>query len=204
MYHDSLALAEAVDLGDIRHARTPNDPVVVHMDRHPCAPGKPRKEQHRIGRADLLAATFETFERSIRDQLTRVLGGGGFDPAARHRRHHRQSMAARLRVHLQQPLRAAGLGLHVERRPPVREGAPAVRTHHHREFGCGGQPAHRRGLSGGEPRRRRSARTTRVSVPASEARNRAHVARVMSTLRPPRVRPRTRKGYENRWRVCNS
>jgi spermidine dehydrogenase len=81
MYHDSFGLAEAVDLGDIKHARTPNDPVVVHMGRHPCAPGKPRKEQHRIGRADLLAASFETFERSIRDQLARVLGGGGFDPA---------------------------------------------------------------------------------------------------------------------------
>jgi spermidine dehydrogenase len=81
MYHDSFALAEAVDLGDIKHARTPNDPVVVHMDRHPCSPGKPRKEQHRIGRADLLAATFEDFERSIRDQLSRALGGGGFDPA---------------------------------------------------------------------------------------------------------------------------
>jgi spermidine dehydrogenase len=80
MYHDSLGLAEAVDLGDIRHARTPTDPVVVHMGRHPCAPGKPRKEQHRIGRADLLAATFDDFERSIRDQLARVLGSGGFDP----------------------------------------------------------------------------------------------------------------------------
>ena len=80
MYHDSVALAEAVDLGEIRHARTPSDPVVVHMGRHPCAPGKPRKEQHRIGRADLLATSFETFERSIRDQLGRILGGGGFDP----------------------------------------------------------------------------------------------------------------------------
>jgi spermidine dehydrogenase len=81
MYHDSLGLAEAVDLGDVRHARTPSDPVVLHMGRHPCAPGKPRKEQYRIGRADLLTATFEDYERSIRDQLSRVLGGGGFDPA---------------------------------------------------------------------------------------------------------------------------
>jgi spermidine dehydrogenase len=81
MYHDSFGLAEAVDLGDIKHARTPDDPIVVHMGRHPCAPGKPRKEQHRIGRADLLAATFEDFERSIRDQMARVLGPGGFDPA---------------------------------------------------------------------------------------------------------------------------
>ncbi len=34
-----------------------------------------------MGRADLLATTFETFERNIRDQLGRTLQGGGFDPA---------------------------------------------------------------------------------------------------------------------------
>jgi spermidine dehydrogenase len=81
MYHDSMGLSEAVDLGDLHHPQSPNDPIVIRMDRHPCAPGKPRKEQHRIGRADLLATSFETFERNIRDQLARVLAGGGFDPA---------------------------------------------------------------------------------------------------------------------------
>ena len=40
----------------------------------------PRKEQYRIGRADLLATSFETFERNIRDQLARMLSPGGFDP----------------------------------------------------------------------------------------------------------------------------
>ena len=81
MFHDSMGLSEAVDLGDLHHPRTPEEPVVVRMERHPCAPGKPRKEQHRLGRAELLSTSFETFERSIRDQLARVLGGGGFDPA---------------------------------------------------------------------------------------------------------------------------
>jgi len=81
MYHDSFGLGEAVDLGALTHPRTPDEPVVLRMDRHPCAPGQPRKDQHRIGRADLLATSFETFERNIRDQLGRVLGGGGFDPA---------------------------------------------------------------------------------------------------------------------------
>lgn len=80
MYHDSMGLGEAVDLGDLKHPRSPDEPVVIRMDRHPCAPGKPRKEQHRIGRADLLATSFDSFERSIRDQLARVLGSGGFDP----------------------------------------------------------------------------------------------------------------------------
>jgi spermidine dehydrogenase len=81
MYHDSVSLTEAVSLGDLQHPQTPEQPIALHLTRVPTAPGKHRKEQHRIGRAELLAATFETFERSIRDQLARILGGGGFDPA---------------------------------------------------------------------------------------------------------------------------
>jgi spermidine dehydrogenase len=81
MYHPSVSLTEAVSLGDLKHPQTPDDPVVLHLTRMPSAPGKPRKEQHRIGRAELLATSFETFERNIRDQLARNLAGGGFDPA---------------------------------------------------------------------------------------------------------------------------
>jgi spermidine dehydrogenase len=81
MYHTGVDLPEAVGLGDLHHPQTPDEPIVLHMTRYPMAPGKPRKEQHRIGRADLLSATFETFERNIRDQLARCLGPGGFDPA---------------------------------------------------------------------------------------------------------------------------
>jgi spermidine dehydrogenase len=82
MYHTGVQLSEAVSLGDLRHPQTPDEPIVLHLTRFPMSPGKPRKEQHRIGRADLLATSFETFERSIRDQLARNLGEGGFDPAA--------------------------------------------------------------------------------------------------------------------------
>ncbi len=81
MYHHSAGLAEACDLGDLRHPRSPAEPVAVRLERTPGAPGRPRKEQHRIGRAELLATSFETFERNIRDQMARMLGGGGFDPA---------------------------------------------------------------------------------------------------------------------------
>jgi len=81
MYHTGVSLGEAVSLGDLHHPQTPEEPIVLHMTRFPMSPGKPRKEQHRIGRADLLSTTFETFERSIRDQLSRNLGEGGFDPA---------------------------------------------------------------------------------------------------------------------------
>jgi spermidine dehydrogenase len=81
MYHTGVSLAEAVSLGDLQHPQSPEEPIVLHMGRTPCAPGKPRKEQHRIGRIDLLSTTFDTFERKIRDQLARTLNAGGFDPA---------------------------------------------------------------------------------------------------------------------------
>ena len=44
-------------------------------------PGLDQREQHRIGRAELLDTSFEVFERNIRDQLARNLRPGGFDPA---------------------------------------------------------------------------------------------------------------------------
>jgi spermidine dehydrogenase len=81
MYHTDLSLSEAVSLGDLHHPQTPAEPIVLHLSRVPSAPGKPRKEQHRIGRTELYTTTFETFERKIRDQLARTLGQGGFDPA---------------------------------------------------------------------------------------------------------------------------
>ena len=81
MYHLGVNLGRSVQLGDYQPNRSPDGPMVLHMTRTPCAPGHPKKEQHRMGRADLLATTFETFERKIRDQLGRMLADGGFDPA---------------------------------------------------------------------------------------------------------------------------
>ena len=81
MYHTGVNLGRSVQFGDYQPSTSPDEPMILHMTRTPCAPGHPKKEQHRIGRADLLATTFETFERNIRDQLGRTLEGGGFDPA---------------------------------------------------------------------------------------------------------------------------
>lgn len=80
-YHSDVQLPEPVSIGDYKTSRTPQEPTVLHLVRTPCAPGKPRKEQHRLGREDLLKTTFETFEREIRSQLGRTLSEGGFDPA---------------------------------------------------------------------------------------------------------------------------
>jgi spermidine dehydrogenase len=81
MYHSSVSLAEAASLGDLKHAESPEDPIVLHLVRAPCAPGKSKNDQFRMGRAELLSTPFEVFERKIRDQLARILGNGGFDPA---------------------------------------------------------------------------------------------------------------------------
>jgi spermidine dehydrogenase len=81
MYHTGVSLGRAVELGDYRPSRAPQEPMVLHMTRTPCAPGRPKKEQHRVGRQDLLTTSFETFEINIRDQLGRTLASGGFDPA---------------------------------------------------------------------------------------------------------------------------
>ncbi len=80
-YFSSIRLDFPVTLGRYRFSRSPDEPIVIHLQRTPCSPGLPARSQHRAGRAELLATTFETFERNIRDQLGRALAEGGFDPA---------------------------------------------------------------------------------------------------------------------------
>ena len=80
MYHSSMALSEPIDIGAYATAHTPDEPIVLHMLRTPCAPGLSARDQQRAGHAELLATPFATFEQKIRDQLGRVLGGGGFEP----------------------------------------------------------------------------------------------------------------------------
>ncbi|MFP6839041.1 MAG: NAD(P)-binding protein [Pseudohongiellaceae bacterium] len=81
MYHTGATLGRSVQFGDYQPSSSPDQPMILRMAREPCAPGHPKREQHRLGREDLLATSFETFERKIRDQLGRMLEGGGFDPA---------------------------------------------------------------------------------------------------------------------------
>ncbi len=80
-YHTFFRLNPTVDIGNYRSPRSPDEPMLVLMTRMPCQPGLDQRAQNRAGRADLLATSFETFERNIRDQLGRTLGPGGFDPA---------------------------------------------------------------------------------------------------------------------------
>jgi spermidine dehydrogenase len=82
MYHTGARLEMPTVIGGYDPTPTsPDDPVLVRMTRTPCKPGLPARDQHRAGHLDLYTTTFQTFELKIRDQLARILGGGGFDPA---------------------------------------------------------------------------------------------------------------------------
>jgi len=80
-YFSNVELNEVVDIGGYASVKSPDEPILVRMIRTPAKYGLSEREQHKAGRAELLATPFETFERQIRDQLGRTLGAGGFDPA---------------------------------------------------------------------------------------------------------------------------
>jgi spermidine dehydrogenase len=80
-FHTSVGLDLPVRIGRYQPPRRPAEPIVVQMLRTPCRPGLPAREQHRAGRQELFTTTFDTFERNVREQLTRMLGAGGFDAA---------------------------------------------------------------------------------------------------------------------------
>jgi len=81
MYHPSLSLDYPTSIGGYKFPTTPQEPMLVRMTRTPCSPGMSARAQQTAGRYDLLSTPYSTFERNIREQLGRVLGGGGFDPA---------------------------------------------------------------------------------------------------------------------------
>jgi spermidine dehydrogenase len=81
MFFRDIALAEAVSLGDLKAPQTPYEPIVLVLEHIPTVPGRPIREQHALGRMQLMQTSYETFERKVREQLGRVLAGGGFDSA---------------------------------------------------------------------------------------------------------------------------
>jgi spermidine dehydrogenase len=80
-YHTHTALDFPVSIGEYAFPNKPEEPMVLFMLRTPCKPGMPMRDQFRMGRIELMDTPFSEFERNIRDQLGRMLGGAGFDPA---------------------------------------------------------------------------------------------------------------------------
>jgi len=80
-FFHNVMFTHPVSMGDYHFSESPDEPVVLHLTHVPLAPGLPAAEQFRAGGQALFATSFETFERNVRDQLGRMLGPGGFDPA---------------------------------------------------------------------------------------------------------------------------
>jgi len=80
-YHTYTAMDFPVSIGQYTFPSDPDQPMVLFMLRTPCRPGLPMRDQYRAGRGELMGTPFATFERNVRDQLGRMLGSAGFDPA---------------------------------------------------------------------------------------------------------------------------
>ena len=80
-YHTYTALDFPVSIGEYAFPSKPEEPMVLFMLRTPCKPGLAMRDQYRAGRMELMDTPFSKFERNVRDQLLRMLGGAGFDPA---------------------------------------------------------------------------------------------------------------------------
>jgi spermidine dehydrogenase len=80
-YHTYTALDFPVSIGEYAFPSKPEEPMALFMLRTPCRPGLPMRDQYRAGRMELMDTPFSKFERNIRDQLARMLGGAGFDAA---------------------------------------------------------------------------------------------------------------------------
>jgi spermidine dehydrogenase len=80
-YYSALSLNPVVDIGNYRSVRSPDEPILIRVQRVPVRPGLPQRDQNRAGQLDIFSTSFETFERNLRDQLARTLSPAGFDPA---------------------------------------------------------------------------------------------------------------------------
>ena len=80
-FYSRVKLDYPVSLGDYRFPRSPDEPMVLHLVHVPTVnvPGLDLRSRWRAARAKLYDTPFDTFERHARDELTRMLGPGGFD-----------------------------------------------------------------------------------------------------------------------------
>ena len=80
-FYSRIKLDYPVSLGAYRFARTPQEPIGLHLVHVPT-PGLTGADQRtawRAGRAALLTTPYEQFEQHVLDELTRILGTSGFE-----------------------------------------------------------------------------------------------------------------------------
>lgn len=82
MWHTTVSLDQPVSIGEYQFAKSPEEPTVLHLAANPNKPGRPRKQLHKAGWHQLSQTSWEQIEVETRRELARILGPGGFDPAA--------------------------------------------------------------------------------------------------------------------------
>lgn len=82
-YYSVSFLDFPVSMSGYQFAQSPDDPIVVHMEKFVLGPNTTDSpaDQRRVGRHLLFSTPFETIERATRQQLAGALASGGFDPA---------------------------------------------------------------------------------------------------------------------------
>lgn len=79
-FHSRVKLDYPVAMGGYSCARTPAEPVLVHMVHVPSIADAPDpRTALRLARKTLFAKKFEDYEKAIKEDLTKMLGPGGFD-----------------------------------------------------------------------------------------------------------------------------
>jgi spermidine dehydrogenase len=80
-FYSNMKLDYPVSLRDYQCPTRPDEPIIVHMNHVPWIDGpvKDLRANLRAARAILYAQPFADFESHARDELTRILGPGGFD-----------------------------------------------------------------------------------------------------------------------------
>lgn len=80
-FYSQLKLDFPVSLGEYRCATRPDEPMILHLVHVPFPEGpvKDLRGAFRAARAMLYTRSFAEFESNARDELTRIVGPGGFD-----------------------------------------------------------------------------------------------------------------------------
>jgi spermidine dehydrogenase len=79
-FHTRAKLDFPVSLGGYRNPADPSQPMLLHLTHVPAEPnrGLDARAQFHAGQEKLYRMSFADFEGRIRDELDRMLGGGGF------------------------------------------------------------------------------------------------------------------------------
>ena len=80
-FYSHIKLDYPVSLGTYKFPSNPDDPMILHMLHVPWPDGPVRdlRSAWRAGRQIAYSLPFDEFEARARDELTRILGPGGFD-----------------------------------------------------------------------------------------------------------------------------